>query len=64
MEEQERILLELLVLVNGLERKCKTLHAKTAVPPIVYEKIDHLRSEIARWGTECVVIDREGKSDD
>lgn len=63
MEEQERMLLELLVLVNGIERKCKTLHARTAIPPIVYEKIDQLRSEVARWGIECVVIDRERKPD-
>ncbi len=59
MADQERVLLELLVKVNGLERHCKTLHAVTAVPPIVYELIGKLRSEIAAWGTECVVIDRE-----
>lgn len=63
MEDQEKLLLELLVLVNGMERKCKTLNAHVAIPPIVYERIDALRLEISRWGTENVIIDRERKSD-
>jgi len=58
MTTNEQILLELLVSINGLERRCKTLHASTAVPPVVYELIGELRNEIADWGTVNIVEER------
>jgi hypothetical protein len=58
MTTNEKALLELLVAVNALERRCKTLHASTAVPPSVYELLGKLRDELARWGTECIVEER------
>lgn len=65
MSTQESQLMELLVAVAHLEARCKHLHAAVAVPPVVYERIDQLRNEIARWGTECVVLTtKKGASDD
>jgi len=56
MTPNEQILLELLVSINAIERRCKTLHARTAVPVVVYELIADLRNAIADWGT-CNVIE-------
>jgi len=58
MTTNEQILLELLVSINGLERRCKTLHASTAVPVVVYELIGDLRNAIADWGTVNIVEER------
>jgi hypothetical protein len=55
MSAPERDLLDLLVTVNKIETKCRRLNTAIAVPPIVYTKIDELRNQIARWGTENIV---------
>jgi hypothetical protein len=58
MSVGEKQLMELLVALNTLETRCKRLRAITAVPAIVYKHIADLRNEIARWGTECIVEEK------
>ena len=58
LTENERILLDLLVRINAFESRCKTLHASTAVPAVVYELIADLRNAIADWGTINLVEER------
>jgi hypothetical protein len=55
MTNEERTLLELLKHINEFERRCRRLNA----PPVVYKRLGQLRDEVARWGTEEIVIQDE-----
>lgn len=59
MTPPEKNLLDLLVAVNALETRCKTLSAPMAVPPSVYRLLGKLRDELASWGTGCIIQERQ-----
>lgn len=54
MTREQRNLLDLLADLNRLENRCQHLQTSFAVPSVVYDLINKLRNEIAKWGTEAI----------
>lgn len=58
MTTAESNLLELLIDINGIERKCKAIDSNKTIPKTVFEMLKTIKNKVADWGIENIVVER------